>query len=107
VVVINEADHLTRDAQAALRRTMEKYSPNLRLILIANSTANIIPPIKSRTLLIRVAAPTIKDMVAVLKYVAGLEKFEFREKLAERIAEESGRNLRRALLMFEAVYAQK
>jgi replication factor C subunit 3/5 len=86
---------------------MEKYSPNLRLILIANSTANIIAPIKSRTLLIRVAAPTIVDMVGVLRHVAVLEEFEFREKLAERIAVESGRNLRRALLMFEAVYAQK
>ena len=86
---------------------MEKYSPNLRLILIANSTANIIAPIKSRTLLIRVAAPTIKDIVAVMKHVALLEKFEFKEGLARRIALESGRNLRRALLMFEAVYAQK
>lgn len=107
VVVINEAEYLTRDAQAALRRTMEKYSPNLRLILVANSTANIIPPIKSRTLLVRVAAPTKTDIVGILKYTAGLEKLDFREKLAERIADESGRNLRRALLMFEAVYAQK
>lgn len=107
VVVINEAEYLTRDAQAALRRTMEKYSPNLRLILVANSTANIIPPIKSRTLLVRVAAPTRQEIVKILKYTAELEKLEWRGKLAERIAEESGRNLRRALLMFEAVYAQK
>lgn len=107
VVVINEAEYLTRDAQAALRRTMEKYSPNLRLILVANSTANIIPPIKSRTLLVRVAAPTRDEIVKILKYTAELEKLEWREKLAERIAEESGRNLRRALLMFESVYAQK
>ncbi|KAK8087062.1 hypothetical protein PG994_002036 [Apiospora phragmitis] len=85
VVVINEADHLTRDAQAALRRTMEKYSPNLRLILLANSTANIIAPIRSRTLLEGWPA------------AAGLHK---------RIALESGRNLRRALLMYEAVHAQ-
>ncbi|KAI5858459.1 P-loop containing nucleoside triphosphate hydrolase protein [Tricharina praecox] len=106
VVVINEAEYLTRDAQAALRRTMEKYSPNLRLILVANSTANIIPPIKSRTLLVRVAAPTRDEIVKILKYTAELEKLEWREKLAERIAEESGRNLRRALLMFESVYAQ-
>ncbi|KAI0187646.1 P-loop containing nucleoside triphosphate hydrolase protein [Astrocystis sublimbata] len=83
VVVINEADHLTRDAQAALRRTMEKYSPNLRLILLANSTANIIAPSE-----VREGWPVVQ----------GLHK---------RIAEESGRNLRRALLMYEAVHAQK
>lgn len=107
VVVINEADHLTRDAQAALRRTMEKYSPNLRLILIANSTANIIAPIRSRTLLVRVAAPTVAEMVRVIKHVATVEKLGWNEGLAIRVAEESGRNLRRALLMFEAIHAQK
>jgi len=44
--------------------------------------------------------------VEILKYTAGLEKLEFKKGLADRIAEESGRNLRKALLMFEAVYAQ-
>ncbi|KAL8671850.1 MAG: hypothetical protein Q9168_003666 [Polycauliona sp. 1 TL-2023] len=106
VVVINEADHLTRDAQAALRRTMEKYSPNLRLILLANSTANIIAPIRSRTLLVRVAAPTETDICKVLKKVGRAESFSESEALNQRIARDSGRNLRRALLMFEAVHAQ-
>lgn len=58
MVIINEADSLTRDAQAALRRTMEKYMGNMRLILCANSTSKIIAPIRSRCLLVRVAAPT-------------------------------------------------
>ncbi|KAL9035052.1 MAG: hypothetical protein Q9214_006766 [Letrouitia sp. 1 TL-2023] len=107
VVVINEADHLTRDAQAALRRTMEKYSPNMRLILLANSTANIIAPIRSRTLLVRVAAPTEPDICAVLKKVGDSEGWAEVENLNKRIAKDSGRNLRRALLMFEAVHAQK
>jgi replication factor C subunit 3/5 len=107
VVVINEADHLTRDAQAALRRTMEKYSPNLRLILLANSTANIIAPIRSRTLLVRVAAPSEEEIVKVLKDVGKKERFQEVEGLNRRIARESKRNLRKALLMFEAVYAQK
>ncbi|KAK5146005.1 putative replication factor C 38K chain [Cryomyces antarcticus] len=106
VVVINEADHLTRDAQAALRRTMEKYSPNLRLILLANSTSNIIAPIRSRTLLVRVAAPTETEICHVLKRVGGKEGWKEVEVLNKRIAAESGRNLRRALLMFEAVHAQ-
>lgn len=106
VVVINEADHLTRDAQAALRRTMEKYSPNLRLILLANSTANIIAPIRSRTLLVRVAAPTEEEICGVLATTGEKEDWPVREGLNKRIAQESGRNLRRALLMFEAVHAQ-
>lgn len=56
-VIINEADSLSRDAQAALRRTMEKYMSNMRIILCANSTSRLIAPIKSRCLLVRVAAP--------------------------------------------------
>lgn len=107
VVVINEADHLTRDAQAALRRTMEKYSPNLRLILLANSTANIIAPIRSRTLLVRVALPTEDDICTVLRLAGKKEGWAYAEGLNKRVARESGRNLRRALLMFEAIYAQK
>lgn len=107
VVVINEADHLTRDAQAALRRTMEKYSPNLRLILLANSTSNIIAPIRSRTLLVRVAAPTEDEICSVLGNAGKREGWAQVDALNHRIAKESGRNLRRALLMFEAIYAQK
>jgi replication factor C subunit 3/5 len=107
VVVINEADHLTRDAQAALRRTMEKYSPNLRLILLATSTANIIAPIRSRTLLVRVAAPTHDEICSVLEQSALREGWPVVGGLHRRIAVESGRNLRRALLMYEAVHAQK
>ena len=64
VVVIHEADSLTRDAQAALRRTMEKYMTNMRLILCANSTSKLIAPIRSRCLLMRGAAPG-EDEVSV------------------------------------------
>lgn len=106
VVVINEADHLTRDAQAALRRTMEKYSPNLRLILLGNSMANIIAPIRSRTLLVRVAAPTEVEICEVLEKSGQREGWPIHAALNRRIAKESGRNLRRALLMYEAVHAQ-
>ncbi|KAI5289632.1 Replication factor C (RF-C) subunit [Ascosphaera aggregata] len=106
VVVINEAEHLTRDAQAALRRTMEKYSPNLRLILLANSTANIISPIRSRTLLVRVPAPTEHEIVDVLNKAADTQGWSLHAGLYMRIAQQSGRNLRRALLMFESIYAQ-
>lgn len=62
VVIINEADSLSRDAQAALRRTMEKYMSNMRIILCANSTSRLIAPIKSRCLLMRVAAPSSEEV---------------------------------------------
>src|SRR5579859_2871740 len=108
VVVINEADNLTRDAQSALRRTMEKYSPNIRLILIANSSTKILAPIRSRCLLVRVSAPNQEDIVKVLKNVVTAENLgNVAPGVLEQIAGESRRNLRRALLMLEAVYAQK
>lgn len=77
VVIINEADSLSRDAQAALRRTMEKYMSNMRIILCANSTSRLIAPIKSRCLLMRVAAPNpdevyplwIKRKLSIMKSI--------------------------------------
>jgi replication factor C subunit 3/5 len=57
VLVINEADKLTKDAQGGLRRTMEKYMKNCRMILLCNSVHKLIHPIRSRCLNIRVPAP--------------------------------------------------
>lgn len=66
VIVLSEVDELTKDAQHALRRTMEKYVATCRIILCVNSTSRVIPAIRSRCLGIRVAAPTIDEIVSVL-----------------------------------------
>jgi len=102
VVLLNEVDKLTKDAQHALRRTMEKYMTTCRVILCTNSTSKVIPAIRSRCLAIRVAAPSIDDMVSVLQGVAKKEGCQLPSALARKIAEKSGRNLRRAILMTEA-----
>jgi hypothetical protein len=58
VVVLNQVDKLSRQAQAALRRTMEKYASTCRLILCCDSPSKLIAPLRSRCLGIRVGAPT-------------------------------------------------
>ncbi|KZV96548.1 P-loop containing nucleoside triphosphate hydrolase protein [Exidia glandulosa HHB12029] len=106
VVIINEADSLSRDAQAALRRTMEKYMSNMRLVLCANSTSKLIAPIKSRCLLVRVAAPSPDEMHAVLAHVAKKEKFDLPQSAAEQIVADANGNMRKAILVLEALKMQ-
>jgi replication factor C subunit 3/5 len=65
VLVLTEVDRLTRQAQAALRRTMEKYASSCRLILVCNSPSKVMDPVRSRCLGIRVAAPTHDDVRSI------------------------------------------
>lgn len=67
MILLTEVDRLTREAQQALRRTMEKYMATCRIILCANSIAQVIPAIRSRCLAIRVPAPTHEDISTILK----------------------------------------
>lgn len=103
-VVINEADSLTRDAQAALRRTMEKYSRNVRLIMLCDSVSSIISPIKSRCFMVRCPAPHNDETVNILNHVASKEKVQLEsDEILKKIAQESEGNLRKALLMLESM----
>ncbi|CAO3630344.1 unnamed protein product [Cunninghamella echinulata] len=102
VIVIDQADSLTRDAQAALRRTMEKYTTNMRLILCCNSLNKIILPVRSRCLLIRVPRPTTDKTVKILQVVAQKENVLLPTTLAKSIAEQANCDLRSALLAFES-----
>ena len=102
VVVLTEVDKLTKDAQHALRRTMEKYMATCRVMLVTNSISKVIPAIRSRCLAVRVAAPSYEDVATIITKIAKKEGCSLPPQLAQRIAEKSCRNLRRAILMVEA-----
>lgn len=102
MVLLTNVDQLTKEAQHALRRTMEKYVTTCRLILCANSTSRVLPAIRSRCLGIRVPAPPISDIKDILHSICRREGLTLPDELATRLAECSGRNLRRAILMLEA-----
>lgn len=72
VVVLVEVDKLSRQAQAALRRTMEKYSASCRLILCCNNQSKVIDPVRSRCLGIRVPAPSHDDVSFKCFFVVAL-----------------------------------
>ena len=72
VVVLHEVDRMSHPAQAALRRTMEKYVESCRFILVCNSTSKVIDPIKSRCLGIRVPAPAEPEVRIQLEIAISL-----------------------------------
>eukprot|EP00730_Choanoeca_flexa_P013771 TRINITY_DN5689_c0_g2_i2.p1 TRINITY_DN5689_c0_g2~~TRINITY_DN5689_c0_g2_i2.p1 ORF type:complete len:354 (+),score=70.55 TRINITY_DN5689_c0_g2_i2:89-1150(+) len=102
IVVISEADQLTRKSQQALRRLMEKYVSNCRYILVCNSSSKVLAPIRSRCLQMRVGAPSESQMVEILQSVAKKERTSASTGFCEKLVREAERNLRRALLMLEA-----
>jgi replication factor C subunit 3/5 len=101
VIILNEVDRLSSEAQAGLRRTMEKYMRTCRMILCCTSTTKLIPAILSRCICIRIAAPTSPEIQTVLQSIAQKENFELPKGFAAVLARRSNRNLRRAILMLE------
>ena len=62
VLVLNEVDRLSKEAQHSLRRTMEKYSSACRLILCCNSASKVIEAVRSRCLNVRISAPSKEEV---------------------------------------------
>lgn len=94
ILVLDEADNMTPEAQQALRRTMEIYSNVCRFILIANYSNRIIEPIQSRCAIFRFNRLSKSDVVARLKYIAEREGLKYDLEGLETIYEEHQGDLR-------------
>jgi replication factor C small subunit len=77
VVILDEADYLTNEAQAALRNLMEAFSASTRFILTCNFHERISTPIVSRCQAFEIVPPTKKDVAVCLINILTKEKIEF------------------------------
>lgn len=76
IVFLDEADALTHDAQAALRRTMEKYTATTRFVLSCNYSSKIIDPIQSRCAVFRFRPLTVEQVKKYIRKIASNEGVE-------------------------------
>ena len=102
VIFLDEADALTREAQQALRRTMENFTNTCRFILSCNYSSNIIDPIQSRCVVLRFKLLEKKDVVEVLKRIEEKEKIKLADDAYEALYEASEGDCRRAINLLQA-----
>lgn len=95
IILLDEADALTRDAQNALRRTMEQYSENCRFILSANYSSKIIEPIQSRCAIFRFKPLNLEDIKEIIKRICKEEKLKINDDVIKLISDLSEGDLRR------------
>ena len=97
IIFLDEADALTGAAQAALRRTMEKYSRTCRFVMSCNFSSKIIDPIQSRCAVFRFRPLKAEDVERYLKFVAVKEELNIDKEAYESLAYLAQGDLRRAI----------
>jgi replication factor C small subunit len=102
ILVLDEADHLTTDAQHALRRTMESYSQSCRMILICNYSSRIIPPIQSRCAIFRFSRLDDEGISTRLKHIADAEKIKLHSTGIKAILYLTEGDMRAAINLLQA-----
>jgi len=97
LVILDESDEMTKDAQTALRRIMETASRTCRFILICNYQSGIIEPIQSRCSVFRFKQLDETEASVYLERICKVEKIRADPEALTRIVELSDGDLRRAV----------
>ncbi len=97
IIFLDEADALTHDAQAALRRTMEKYTQTCRFILSCNYSSKIIEPIQSRCAVFRFRPLLPEDISDYLDRIAKKEGITVTEDGYDALIYLSSGDMRKAI----------
>jgi len=102
VMILDESDNMTADAQQALRRTMERYTETCRFILCANYSGKIIEPIQSRCAPFRFTFLPREEQDRYLKHIAENENVKLLKDGLDAIFEVCGGDLRKAINTLQA-----
>lgn len=104
IIILDEADSLTQDAQSALRRTMELYSKVTRFCIICNYVTRIIDPLASRCSKFRFKSLNGGDAAARLTEIAAAESVKCEDGVVEKLMETSEGDLRRAITYLQTAH---
>ncbi len=102
IIILDEADEMTSDAQTALRRIIEDTAKTCRFILIANNVSKIIEPIQSRCAVFKFTRIAEKDVVAQIKEIAKKEKIKSDDDGLKAIYDYTEGDLRHAINLLQA-----
>ena len=103
IIILDEADEMTSDAQTALRRIIEDAAKFCRFILIANNVSKIIPPIQSRCANFKFTQIDENNIQNHLKTILKKEKVESEENGIAEITKYANGDLRHAINLLQAV----
>ena len=102
IIILDEADEMTSDAQTALRRIVEDTAKICRFILIANNLSKIINPIQSRCVVFKFTKISDKDIISKLKSITEKENVKYDEKGFGVICNYTEGDLRHAINILQA-----
>jgi replication factor C small subunit len=102
IIILDEADEMTSEAQTALRRIIEDSSKTTRFIIICNYLSQIIEPIQSRCVVFRFMRLPREDVVGYLKTICEKEGVKYEEKALSQIYGATFGDLRHSINILQA-----